>query len=391
MPSTPSSTTTSGSQSGGLDRRDKTTLGWDFPFGFLDQGFSSPIRLPTPAGDYCYVFDIENREPADTRPLRTLDSDYCRRSLPPPWDIPVAHSFGVPKSPVPPARWRLEMFPSTPDYNQHMFAYLHAWRQFLEQWAAMTAGFPFPTAPFAWPTVPFMPAGGQFMPPTAPFMPPMPPFAPPTPAAPAPPATLGPPAPADYTQQLFGYLQAWRQYLEQMADAIGIGARAAVGRGEPPRRRHRQGIQPTVAAAAAGGHPAREPWREPSRRRRLRPSGTASGFAAHQRRIPERIPASWLRSTEPLRLWPRSDAAGESTRLRLRVSRPLQRGNRPDGHGRLHSRARSLERYIGGSRPASSGFAIFRRNGARRAHCVAASRAEIAFHQSERARGVGKD
>lgn len=113
------------------------------------------------------------------------------------------------------------MFPSTPDYNQHMFAYLHAWRQFLEQWAAMTAGFPFPTAPFAWPTVPFMPAGGQFMPPTAPFMPPMPPFAPPTPAAPAPPAALGPPAPADYTQQLFGYLQAWRQYLEQMADASG--------------------------------------------------------------------------------------------------------------------------------------------------------------------------
>ena len=90
-------------QSGGLDRREKTTLGWDFPYGFLDQGFSSPIRLPTPAGDYCYIFDIENREPADARPLRALDTDYCRRSLPPPWDIPVAHSFNVPKSPVPPA------------------------------------------------------------------------------------------------------------------------------------------------------------------------------------------------------------------------------------------------------------------------------------------------
>ncbi|PBJ43381.1 oxidoreductase, partial [Mycobacterium avium subsp. hominissuis] len=41
-----------------------------------------------------------------------------------------------------------------------------------------------------------------------------PPFMPPA-AAPAP----MPPAPADYSQQLFGYLQAWRQYLEQMAGA----------------------------------------------------------------------------------------------------------------------------------------------------------------------------
>jgi hypothetical protein len=91
------------------------------------------------------------------------------------------------------------MFPPTPDYNQQMFAYLHAWRQFLEQWAAMLPGLPFPTAPSMWPTVPFMP--------------PMPPFTPPTPTAPAPPM---PPAPGDYAQQLFSYLQAWRQYLEQM-------------------------------------------------------------------------------------------------------------------------------------------------------------------------------
>ena len=31
--------------------------------------------------------------------------------------------------------------------------------------------------------------------------------------------TAGAPAPADYNQQLFGYLQAWRQYLEQTASA----------------------------------------------------------------------------------------------------------------------------------------------------------------------------
>jgi len=105
------------------------------------------------------------------------------------------------------------MFPPTTDYNQQLFAYLQTWRQLLEQWAAMTAGLPFPTVPSVWPTAP---AGGQFMPPTAPFMPPMPPFMPPTPTAPAPPM---PPAPADYTQQLFSYLQAWRQYLEQMTGA----------------------------------------------------------------------------------------------------------------------------------------------------------------------------
>jgi hypothetical protein len=89
-------------QSGGLDRREKTTLRWEFPFGFLDQGLSSPIRMPTPACDYCYVFDIENREPADTRTLRTLDSDYCQRSLPPPWDIPAPLLSGVPTSFIPP-------------------------------------------------------------------------------------------------------------------------------------------------------------------------------------------------------------------------------------------------------------------------------------------------
>jgi hypothetical protein len=46
-------------------------------------------------------------------------------------------------------------------------------------------------------------------------MPPMPPM-PPMPTTPVSPM---PPAPADYTQQLFSYLQAWRQYLEQMTGA----------------------------------------------------------------------------------------------------------------------------------------------------------------------------
>ncbi len=81
------------------------------------------------------------------------------------------------------------------DYNQHLLAYLQAWRQLLESSAAMTAGLPMASTPSGMPPAPPMP-----------FMPPM-----------APPGTspLGMAPATDYTQQLFGYLQAWRQYLEQ--------------------------------------------------------------------------------------------------------------------------------------------------------------------------------
>jgi hypothetical protein len=80
--------------SDGTDRRENTTLPWLFPYGFLDQGLSSPVRMPTPAGDYCYVFDVENREPADTRALRNVDSQYCLQSLPHPLDSFATPTFG---------------------------------------------------------------------------------------------------------------------------------------------------------------------------------------------------------------------------------------------------------------------------------------------------------
>ena len=80
------------------------------------------------------------------------------------------------------------------DYSQQVYAYLQAWRQMLESLAAMAAAMPLPGA---------LPG----MIPAAPY-----------PAAP-PPGTSTPPALADYTQQLFGYLQAWRQYLEQTVGA----------------------------------------------------------------------------------------------------------------------------------------------------------------------------
>jgi hypothetical protein len=112
------------------------------------------------------------------------------------------------------------MFPPTPGYDQQTLAYLQAWRQFLEQWAAMLPPLPLPTPPWMWPMAPSMPFAGQ---PMSPLVPPMPPLMPPPPAA-APPA---PPAPTDYSQHLFSYLQAWRQYLEQMAGGAPESSRAS--------------------------------------------------------------------------------------------------------------------------------------------------------------------
>jgi hypothetical protein len=87
----------------------------------------------------------------------------------------------------------------SPDYSQQILAYLEVWREILEQSTAAAARLT-PTLPTG---IPFMPS----MPTSVPSMPPMPPVPPAGSAA--------QPAPADYAQQLFRYLQAWRQYLEQ--------------------------------------------------------------------------------------------------------------------------------------------------------------------------------
>jgi hypothetical protein len=174
--------------SGGIDRREHTTLNWRFPYGFLDQGFSSPIRMPSPAGDYCYVFDIENREPLETRNLRNLDSEYCLACLPHPLDSSGANPIGAPVFPVHSNPGGQPMMPSPTDHGQQLLAHLQAWRQYLEQAVGgMTATQQPPAAPWR------MPA------------------APPTPAAAG---VHTPTPPTGYTQQLLAYLQAWRQYLE---------------------------------------------------------------------------------------------------------------------------------------------------------------------------------
>ena len=150
-------------ESGGLDRREKTTaLGWEFPYGFLDQGLSSPIRLPTPAGDYCYVFDIENREP----PIPALCATSTRNSV----------------SSRCPIRWIPRLRPLSPNSlevnkcsrpqpitTSSCSPISRPGEQLLEQWTTMAAGLPFADRPVR---DAVHAAGCRSMPPTVPFMPP---------------------------------------------------------------------------------------------------------------------------------------------------------------------------------------------------------------------------
>ena len=101
-------------QPGNDDERDLPSLSWRLPFGFVDQELSSPIRQPMPAGDYAFIFDCENREPADARPTRAIDSDYFRAGLAHPWHVwgldnasAVASSLGAdgPGDQYAPALW----------------------------------------------------------------------------------------------------------------------------------------------------------------------------------------------------------------------------------------------------------------------------------------------
>lgn len=94
------------------------------------------------------------------------------------------------------------MFTPSPDYLQQLFAYLQAGQQLLQQWTTASGGPQLPANPF----MPPNPAAAGY---------PMP--AMPLPAQPAP----------DYAQQLFGYLQSWRQYLEQMAPTPATPAQSS--------------------------------------------------------------------------------------------------------------------------------------------------------------------
>jgi uncharacterized protein with NAD-binding domain and iron-sulfur cluster len=200
-------------ESGGTDRRGETSLDWRSPYGFLDQGLTTPVRMPSPAGDYCYVVDMENREPLDTRALRNFNANYSDELSPPTADTSAGFPAGT--LPLPVTSSGGQEMTSPLDYNQHLLAYIQAWRQLLEASSAMTSRLPF--------------QGGM---PAMPFVPPMPPTAPAGSSAP------GSTPPTDYAQQLFAYLQMWRQYLEQ---AMGV----APGMPTPSTGSQSTGSQPS--------------------------------------------------------------------------------------------------------------------------------------------------
>jgi uncharacterized protein with NAD-binding domain and iron-sulfur cluster len=130
-------------QSGRKDKRELPSLSWRMPYGFVDQELSSPIRQPTPAGDYCFIFDCENREPADARPTRALDSHYFRSGLAHPWHVwgienasAVASSLGAQGpgvDPYAPALWIVDQ--------------LRQWRKLVEAVYDASPGGPRPSAP----------------------------------------------------------------------------------------------------------------------------------------------------------------------------------------------------------------------------------------------------
>ena len=119
-------------------RHDRSTGG--LPMASSTRACRAPVRMPSPAGDYCYVFDMENREPLDTRrsaqPRRALRQRVVAPS--------PGHAGRFPAAPHIPCHPLIGGQPMTSptDYNQHLLAYLQAWRQLLDASAAMASGLP---------------------------------------------------------------------------------------------------------------------------------------------------------------------------------------------------------------------------------------------------------
>jgi uncharacterized protein with NAD-binding domain and iron-sulfur cluster len=254
-------------ESGGVDRREHTTLDWRFPFGFLDQGFSSPVRTPSPAGDYCFVFDIENREPLDARGLRNLDSRCCRAGLPHPLDAPGAALLGGAEPALPSLAGGQPMSSSPNDYTGQLLTYLQAWRQYLEQaTAAVVPGQPRPSTPGAMPPVPQMSPEPTVSPPlTAPTLPPLP--LGPTPALhaamPVPWGTHAPGPPASSVPPLAGQgsTRSSRPVTptSPATQAPGGAARASVAEADAGPRVPSSRFSPEQTTVPSGSVPERRP------------------------------------------------------------------------------------------------------------------------------------
>ena len=127
----------------GDERGDDVGLRWMWPFGFLDQSGSGPIRQPTPVGDYCYIFDIENREPAEFRPTRRLDREFAVMGQPHPWELGGVDAFmrtaaaGGGGAMLDPA---MPLDPNSAGFMNWIVGHLTSYRRFLESLDRQTAG-----------------------------------------------------------------------------------------------------------------------------------------------------------------------------------------------------------------------------------------------------------
>jgi uncharacterized protein with NAD-binding domain and iron-sulfur cluster len=121
------------------DNREDDPTQWRMPFGFVDQELSSPIRFPTPAGDYAFVFDCENREPGDARPTRVLDGDCWAQGLPHPWTLNGIDQATVAAANLGPSGGYTNFY--DPSW---MIECLRQWRQVVE---TMSAPWPQPDEP----------------------------------------------------------------------------------------------------------------------------------------------------------------------------------------------------------------------------------------------------
>ena len=75
-------------ESGRKDERGASaSLPWRLPYALDHEVSTGAVRQPTPAGDYCAIFDIEYNEPVEFRLVRLLDQWYFEHGLPHPWEL----------------------------------------------------------------------------------------------------------------------------------------------------------------------------------------------------------------------------------------------------------------------------------------------------------------